>query len=395
MRNFAIPALFTAAALISGCNNDSNNDSPAPAFSAAVIGDLPYGVDPTDTAQLLAMPTFIKAINDDADVALVMHAGDIHSGKEYCTQAYDTSVFNQLKTLKAPLVYTPGDNEWADCHKIKEGGGTYNAATGAIDYKLDATGNQVDYAGGNPVDNLALIRSIFFANPGKTIGGSMSVHTQAQEFDKAYPNDAQFVENVWWTKSGVLFVAVNIPGGSNNGNDPWYGAPSKSAAQTTEVANRSGATLRWLQTAFDRANTEGAGAVVIMVQADMWDLDGNVASHIAEYKQYIDAIASRSKAFAKPVLLFNGDSHIYRSDNPLLKGAACVYEPTSGAKAVACTNDAYDSQPNGYNVPNFHRVVVHGSTTPQEWLKLTVDPAANAGNGTDAFGPFSWKRIVK
>jgi hypothetical protein len=44
-------------------------------------------------------------------------------------------------------------------------------------------------------------------------------------------------------------------------------------------------------------------------------------------------------------------------------------------------------------VANFHRIVVHGSTAPQEWLKFTVDPSANAANGANAFGPFSWVRI--
>jgi hypothetical protein len=46
----------------------------------------------------------------------------------------------------------------------------------------------------------------------------------------------------------------------------------------------------------------------------------------------------------------------------------------------------------GYDVPNFHRIVVHGSTFPLEWLKLTVDPREHAPNGDDAFGPFSWER---
>jgi hypothetical protein len=34
--------------------------------------------------------------------------------------------------LPVPLVYTPGDNEWADCHKKKEGGGEYSSSTGDI-----------------------------------------------------------------------------------------------------------------------------------------------------------------------------------------------------------------------------------------------------------------------
>ena len=49
------------------------------------------------------------------------------------------------------------------------------------------------------------------------------------------------------------------------------------------------------------------------------------------------------------------------------------------------------NQPHGDNVPNIRRITVHGSTTPLEWLKLTIDPFA--ANGTDAFGPSSWKRI--
>ena len=92
--------------------------------------------------------------------------------------------------------------------------------------------------------------------------------------------------------------------------------------------------------------------------------------------------------------MFNGDSHIYRSDNPLAPGAACVTEPTSGAPALPCKNDDWLSHP-FYNVSNFHRVVVHGSTFPLEWLKLTIDTRANAPAGDTAIGPFSWKRMTE
>lgn len=392
MRKLALP--FLSIALAAGLLACGGNDAPPP-FTAAVFGDVPYGTGPTDTSELAVFPAFIKSINDDPSVSLALHGGDIHSGKEYCTQAWDQNIFNIMKTLTMPVVYTPGDNEWADCHKLGEGGGKYNATTGAIDFARDASGNQIGFAGGNPVDNLALVRSIFFPSAGKTFGGAMDVHSQAKEFDPAFPADAQYIENVWFMKSGILFVAANIPGGSNNGTDPWYGAPSQSAAQTAEVASRSGAALRWLKTAFDQASANGATAVVILEQADMWDADGVATTHITGYKQYIDLIAARTSSFGKPVLLLNGDSHIYRSDNPLQPGAPCAYEPTSGAGAVACTFDSYNNQPGGYNVSNFHRVVYHGSTTPLEWLKLKVDPAANVAASANAFGPFSWLRVMK
>ncbi|MGH8633416.1 MAG: hypothetical protein ACRET7_04710 [Burkholderiales bacterium] len=365
---------------------------------------MPYGADPTDTAQFKVMPAFINAINLDPDVSLVLHVGDIHSGREYCTEAYNRSIYSHWTAFKNPLVYTPGDNEWADCHKVREGGGTYNAATQTINYVVDASGKQVNYAGGNPVANLELVRSIFFANPAQAFGGSMDVHTQAKEYDTAHPIDRNYVENVWWKKSGVLFVTLNIPGGSNNSTDPWYGAPSMSPEQAQEVTNRTGATLRWIDAAFQQARRDSVVAVLIQTQADMWDLDGAAPSHVAEYKQFIDKIASNATGFGKPVLLINGDSHAYRSDNPLVRGAPCVIETASGIETAACTDsnmpsgsknpgDPYMTQPHGHNVPNFHRIVVHGSTAPLEWLKLTIDPDANATKTANAFGPFSWQRI--
>jgi hypothetical protein len=391
VQKLALLSVFLLPAVIAGCGGDNEVQ---PKSTIAVIGDAPYGTSPSDKTQLAANPAFIGKINADADVSLVLHTGDIHSGKEYCTQAYNTAVFDQWKGFRTPLIYTPGDNEWTDCHKSAEGGGTYNATTGTIDYVMDASGNQVDYKGGDPFENLKLVRSIFFAAPGKALGGgSMAVTSQAVQFDPANPADKAFVENVYFEKSKVLFATVNLPGGSNNATDIWYGAPAMSPSQAQEVATRTAAGLRWIDAAFKRASDNGDIAVLLMLQADMWDADGKALSHIAQYKQFIDRVAANTKAFGKPVLLINGDSHIYRSDNPLKQGAPCVTETATGVQSTACASDPYANQPNGYDVPNFHRIVVHGSTAPLEWLKLTLDPSAHAANGTNAFGPFSWTRM--
>ncbi|MDX6686015.1 MAG: hypothetical protein QOF86_2143 [Baekduia sp.] len=343
----------------------------------AVYGDSPYGTSPADTSEFLATPAFVDSINADPDVSLVMQVGDIHSGKQYCTEAYDQSIFDQWKRFADPLVYTPGDNEWADCHKAAEGGGTYNAATQQVDFKKDASGNLIDYAGGNPVANLALVRRIFFPQPGMTLGGDpQRVLSQAEVADPRHPGDRQFVENVMWSQSRVLFVTVNVPGGSNNETDPWYGAPTASAEQTQEAAARTGATVRWLKLAFDTARELNMRGVVVGAQADMWDMESG-AAHQAAYAPIVDALASGTTAFGKPVLMFNGDSHVYKSDNPL------------------SASDPLNVAHPGYDVPNFHRVVVHGSTFPLEWLKLTVDTKAQNPAGDTAFGPFSWEREIQ
>jgi hypothetical protein len=386
---FGTAALVAAAATFAEATPSTKS---AELLNIAVFGDSPYGTSPTDTAEFLSTPPFIESINADSSVSLVLHVGDIHSGKQFCTVAYDQSIYDLWTAFQRPLVYTPGDNEWSDCHKSGEGGGTYNATTGQIDFKVDGSGNLIDYAGGNPIANLNLVRSIFFADPGHTLGDRKRVLTQAWLHDPAYASDSNYVENVMWVKSGVLFVTVNVPGGSNNGQDIWYGTPTLSMAQAQEVTERTGADIRWLNTAFTVARAIRVKAVVIQTQADMWELDGKAAAHLAGYESIIGVIAAKTIAFGKPVLMFNGDSHIYRSDNPLVQGAACVAEPSSGATAIACADDDWAQHPS-YNVPNFHRIVVHGSTFPLEWLKLTANPRVNAPASATAFGPFSWQRM--
>src|SRR6476469_9728455 len=89
-------------------------------LTLAVYGDAPYGTSNADTAELAATPTFITSINDDASVQVIVHVGDIHSGSQKCTVAYDQSIYNLWTAYRDPLVYTPGDNEWSDCTKPKE-----------------------------------------------------------------------------------------------------------------------------------------------------------------------------------------------------------------------------------------------------------------------------------
>ncbi|NBP40081.1 MAG: hypothetical protein EBS54_08170 [Betaproteobacteria bacterium] len=411
--------LFAIIGAVFGSIAACSDGSSSP-FSVALIGDSPYGAAYGDTAQLKANPAFIAAVGRDTTLSMALHVGDIHSGKEFCTESFNRTIFDQWKAFTLPLVYVPGDNEWADCHKAKEGGGTYSASTGSINYVTTDGGS---YAKGDPIANLALIRSIFFSTPGKTLGAAMEVRSQAVDYDRAYPSDAQFVENTWFEKNSVVFMTLNIPGGSNNDNDIWYGAPTMSDAQKQEVATRTAANLRWIDSVFSKAMAINATAVLIQVQADMWDQDGVNKVHLTEYKQFIDKIASNTKAFGKPVLLVNGDSHNYRSDNPLLPGSACVVEAPAPAgangalgtagKALACNDpavasvaatyhadapgvtDPYANQPWGYQVPNFHRLVLHtNAATALEYLRLTVDASANAANGSDAFGPFKWARVV-
>jgi len=327
------------------------SDTP---WTIAVVGDWPYNQNLLDNAPLLT-----KSVNADRAVDLVMHVGDIHSGSQPCTSAgilppiatsdpgWNQRVYFQFQQFRAPLVYTPGDNEWTDCHKSKE------------------------KSSGDPLKELAAVRSLFFARPGHSLGlTDKTLRTQAQHADTAHPSDAQFVENVMWEDARTVFVTLNMPG-SNNDTAAWTGTFGNPGAQAQEVQERTDADIRWLQAAFDRAQAMHARAVVIGLQADMWDPEAVApgGDGLYNYTAFVHKLADLSVHFARPVLLINGDSHVYGADHPLA-------DPTSATGRIHGTQA----------VPNLTRITVQGSTTaPAEWLRLTIDPrSANV---------FSWKNV--
>jgi len=377
IRTAAAATLAVAAAVgvqhVKAQNGDPINPGSNPTVFA-VYGDWPYSQNLKDTASLL-----IDSVNSDPKVRLVMHVGDIHSGSMPCTGAgltpppstsvpsWNSDIFGLFEQFKDPVVYTPGDNEWTDCHKTKE------------------------FTSGAPLNELAAVRGLFFANAGYTLGGrKKQVITQAQAYDPHHPADAQFVENVMWEESQVLFVMLNVPG-SNDDGLPWSGGtatipgppyPAKAflneTERTQEVAARDAANLRWLDAAFAQAEGDKVKAVLIGLQADMWDpaaiAPGGDGLH--GYDTLVRAIAAHSKDFGKPVLLINGDSHLFEADAPL---------STAFYNNVPTTVGDYHGV--GYAVPNFMRITVQGSTNlPHEWLRLSIDPKSPQ--------IFSWQNVV-
>jgi hypothetical protein len=241
-------------------------------------------------AEFNKTPAFINTINADTSVQAVIHVGDIHSGSEACTKPYDQAIFNFWTAFIRPLIYTPGDNEWSDCSKAKELAG------------LDVFGNKPDNAGitgapvANPLAHLSLVRSIFFANPGWTLGQHpMQVISRATAYDPDHPEDAAYVENVMWEQSKTVFVTLNIPGGSNNDADAWNG-PGNTNDQSERKA-RTPADVRWLNQVFALAEADNAHSVVIIGQADMWDVADVVQDHQSLYEPIIFAMADNAMRY--------------------------------------------------------------------------------------------------
>jgi hypothetical protein len=103
----------------------------------------------------------------------------------------------------------------------------------------------------------------------------------------------------------------------------------------------------------------------------MWDLSALAAGGdgLDAYTPYVQHLAQLALDYGRPVLLLNGDSHLYEADQPLA-------DPSSATGLVHHTP----------SVPNLTRITVQGSTNaPAEWLRLTIDPSRNA--------PFTWTNV--
>lgn len=294
--------------------------------TVAFFGDTPYGA-----SQIANFPKDIDDLNADRDVDRVVHVGDIKNGSSQCTDAYFAQIRAQFDRLADPLVYTPGDNEWTDCHRPNNG---------AYD----------------PLERLARIRAVFFDRPGRTLGKQVPIVSQ---------DALGLPENVLWSSHQVVLSALHSVG-SNDSLLPWTGKTTPTPAQQAEYDARLTGNLAWLDATFARARQTNARAVVVAMQADLWDTFAVAAGQVSGYVPLVEAIARHARAFGKPVLLVQGDSHNYLQDTPL-----------------ASVHPAY---PNAVTAPNVTRIVVQGSTTvPREWLKLSLH-----SNGP---APLTWESV--
>ncbi len=241
------------------------------AFSFVALGDMPYKL-PDDIPKF---DRLIAAVNR-LKPAFTIHVGDIKGGSTPCSDAELQRALDQMQTFEGALVYTPGDNEWTDCHRR-------------------------DAGNFDPRERLTRLRSMFFAQPGKSLGKApMELESQAT----ALPEFTAYVENSRFSKNGVQFIGIHVVG-SNNGfeaHDP---------AAATEFFARDKANVAWVDDGFRRARETDAKAVVVFTQAefDQARFANGSMPRQSGFAGVLDAIERGARAFGKPVLVVNGDEH--------------------------------------------------------------------------------------
>jgi hypothetical protein len=277
---------FLACALLALPDRGAFGASPA-AFSFAVLGDAPYG-----RSEEREFDRVVDRINADPTLRFAVHVGDLKAAAEKCSDALLKRRFAALERLTLPWLYTPGDNEWTDCHV--GAGGRFN-----------------------PLERLQFLRRAHFGAGDRTHGpNGFALQSQGTQ-----PGFTSFVENARFDLDGIVFATVHVVG-SDNGLAPWRGidindrAVAPRADRIAEVRERTAAALAWVDAAFEHAATNNVRALVLFFHANPSIERSIDDARRRPFNTFLARVHDRAQAFARPVLLAHGDFHWYMFDAP-------------------------------------------------------------------------------
>lgn len=341
----AIVMLLLAAATMAqsafaGDDDDRDRHDGPEKYAIGLWGDLPY----SDTQALIGVPNLIADMNKQ-DLAFTAHDGDLKAGNatvgsiapSTCSNTLYAQALGYFNSLKAPAIFTTGDNDWTDCDRPSNGG---FSSLERLDYE----------------------RKVFFNTP-----FTLGQHRFRQEVQTAplclgVSGMVPCAENRRWTYGGVTYASINIQGSCNNlcDTDP----------DPTEYAARNAADIEWMKETFAEAMAKGSAAIMFISQADPgWDLSDGTRAPLRDPKtlvetdgqpdgfhDFLSALRDQVIAFRKPVAYVHGDSHYFRVDKPFLDAQGRRLENFTRVETFG------DNQANGNNDVN--------------WLKVMVDPSS-------------------
>jgi hypothetical protein len=353
MRSWILPVLaaLVAAAVTAGIaaggglngrdgGDDGDGNGNGHTYAIGLWGDFPY----SDVQAQVGVPNLIADMNRQ-NLEFTAHDGDLKAGNStpgsVTTTTCDDSLYTQalgyFNSLRAPAVFTPGDNDWTDCDRPSNGGF-------------------------NSLERLDHERKLFFSTPFTLGQHRMRQEVQTTPLCPGFSGPTQCVENRRWTVGRVTYATLDIQGSCNNLCD--------TNPDPAEEAGRNAADIAWMQDTFAEAEARHSVAVMLISQADPgFDLsDGTRAplrnpKTLAEtdgqpdgFQSFLSALRDQVVQFKRPVAYVHGDSHYFRVDKPLQNAL-------------------------GQRVENFTRVETYGDnqangTNDVNWLKVIVDPSS-------------------
>ncbi len=329
--------VFTTVRAFSDGPQDGRDDEQE-RYAIGLWGDLPY----SDVQAQVGIPNLITDMNSQ-ELAFTVHDGDLKAGNgtpgsvtpTTCVDALYTQALGFFNSLRAPAIFTTGDNDWTDCDRPSNGG--FNSR------------ERLDHE-----------RQLFFNTPFTLGQRRFRQEVQSTPLCLGLNGPTPCVENRRWHLGGVTYATFNVQGSCNNLCD--------TNPDPAEFAARNAAVIQWLHDTFAEAKARGSVAVMLFSQADPgWDLSTGEGAPLRDPKTLVEtdglpdgfhdflaALRDEVVAFEKPVAYVHGDSHYFRVDKPFLNAKGQRLENFTRVETFG------DNQANGTNDVN--------------WLKVIVDP---------------------
>ncbi|MGH9721241.1 MAG: hypothetical protein ACRD8O_13580 [Bryobacteraceae bacterium] len=329
----------SAALLLSDDDKDKDKENEGKdSFEFAVIGDQPYipaAINGSgQKVQVYPSPAYNNQIADvnKEKVEFTVHIGDIKAGDTLCEDNVYQQNLALFNTFKSAVIFTPGDNEWTDCHRANNGGM-------------------------NPIERLTFLRTTFY--PTNQSLGQKKIGLTRQS---STPGFAVYRENVIWREGAVIFCAVHMPGSNNNRNrttGPFQDADA-------EYNARNAANLVWIDKAFDMAASSSIKGVFFFFQANPFErfLEPGQGYTVSGYADAIAKLRTRTNALKKPVAAAHGDTHYWRIDKPLTETYPACASTTPPCVPVAAAGARYEYFTR-------HEVFAQNDV---HWTKVRVEP---------------------
>jgi hypothetical protein len=350
-------AALIAAAITIGASADEGahgRDDDVGAYSIGLWGDLPYST----TQATVGVPNLIADMNRQ-DLAFTAHDGDLKAGSNSsCGDALYVQALGYFSSLRAPAVFTPGDNDWTDCDRPSNGG--------------FSSRERLDHE-----------RQVFFSTPFSLGQDRMRQEVQAAPLCLGVNGPTPCVENRRWTVGRVTYATLNIQGSCNNLCD--------TAPDAAEYGERNQANIVWMRETFEKAKARHSAAVMLITQADPgWDLSDGTRAPLRDprtlaetdgqpdgYQEFLVALRDEVVEFRRPVAYVHGDSHYFRVDKPFLDAQGRRLENFTRVETFG------DNQGNGNNDVHWLRVVVDARSRDV----FTYQPQIVPGNRTAVPAP--------
>eukprot|EP01025_Chloroclados_australasicus_P024038 TRINITY_DN24200_c0_g1_i1.p1 TRINITY_DN24200_c0_g1~~TRINITY_DN24200_c0_g1_i1.p1 ORF type:complete len:969 (-),score=98.12 TRINITY_DN24200_c0_g1_i1:553-3459(-) len=315
-------------------------------LSIAVLGGLPA---------YQPVSTWDNVLSDisQAHISFAVHVGDIKGPNTNCSNEYYEYILQTMNQVRHPLIYVPGEQDWANC-------------------------NQESAGGYEPRERLEFIRSQFFSKPSMSLGKyPMPINPQSTEVPEYHAEDSiqtngnhiGLPENAMWMQKGVVFATVHMIGANNNLDRQEQDTNDQYQERLEEYQARNQANIQFIYDVFDLANSEDAVGIIIFFNGNPFTQSRKLQLKYQDQRAYfkdqiqtgfldaIDIIRNETLDFGNPVVFVHSDDQQFTVDKPF-----------NQAPYVEDTYDGFLMQ-----VDNLWRLQLPGLGQVW-WVEIIIDP---------------------